>query len=98
MSALIRLSAALSHSTRRAVHDDHDGAKFFDQGDGLATVLRFADHFEVVFEFEHLAKTLAHDCVVFGQQDGDSFLRTCLKSSSRRKALTFSASRSGKPG
>ncbi len=43
------------------------GMKFFGQGDRLATVLGFADHFNVVFEFEHLAKAFAHNHVVFGQ-------------------------------
>ena len=57
----------------RDVHQHHGGTKFFDQGDRLAAVLRFADHFEVVFQFEHLAKSLAHDRVVFRQQNSDSF-------------------------
>jgi len=39
----------------------------------LGAVLRFAGHFEVVFEFEHLAKRLAHDHVVFRQQNSNSF-------------------------
>ena len=57
------------------VHQHHGGTKLLGQGDRLAAVLRFADHFEVGFQFQHLAKPLAHDRVVFGQQDGDSFHR-----------------------
>ena len=57
------------------VHQHHGGTKFFDQGDRLAAVLRFADHFKVVFEFQHLAKTFAHNRVVFRQQNSDSFHR-----------------------
>ena len=55
------------------VHQHHFGAEFFGQRDRLAAVLRFADDFKIVFEFEHLAETLAHDHVIFGEQDGDSF-------------------------
>ena len=60
------------------VHQHHGGAKFLGQGDRLAAVLRFADHFKVVFQFEHLAETLAHDRMVFGQQDSDSFHKSVL--------------------
>ena len=49
------------------------GRSFLTSGDRLAAVFRFADHFNIAFEFQHLAKPLAHDHVVFGQQDSDSF-------------------------
>ena len=55
------------------VHQHHVGTKFFGQRDRLAAVLRFADHFKIVFQFEHLAETLAHDRMVFGQQNSDFF-------------------------
>ena len=57
----------------RDVHDDHCGTKFFDHGYRLAAVLRFADHFEVVLQFEQLVKPLTHNPMVFHQQNGDSF-------------------------
>jgi len=57
----------------RDVHQHHGGTKFFGQGDRLAAVLRFADHFEVVFEFKHLAKSFAHNRMVFRQQNSNFF-------------------------
>src|SRR5580765_3442541 len=45
----------------------------FDKSDHLTTVVSFPDHFQVTFEFEHLAKSFAHDYVVFRQQDGNGF-------------------------
>jgi hypothetical protein len=57
----------------RDVHQHHGGAKFFDHGDRLAAVFRFADHFEVVFQLQQSCETLTHDRVVFGQQNSDSF-------------------------
>jgi hypothetical protein len=42
----------------RDVNDDHCGTKFFDQGDGPTAVFRFADHFEITFQLQHLAKPL----------------------------------------
>ena len=59
----------------RDVHHHHGGAKFFDQGDRLTAVFRFADHFEIVFQLQYLAKPFAHNRVVFGQQNSDSFHR-----------------------
>ena len=55
------------------VHQHHVGTKFFGQRNRLAAVLRFAGHFEIVFQFEHLAKSFAHDRMVFRQQNSDSF-------------------------
>jgi hypothetical protein len=40
-------------------------------------VSRFADHFKVVFEFQCPSKLPAHDAVVVGQQDSDSFHGYC---------------------
>ena len=57
----------------RDVHQHHFGMKFFCECDRRASVLRLADDFKIVFEFEHLAETFAHDHVVFGEQDSDSF-------------------------
>ena len=51
----------------RDVHQYHIGTKLLGQRDGLAPVLRLADHLQVVFKFEHLAKAFAHDHVVFRQ-------------------------------
>ncbi len=57
----------------RNVHQCHVGTKFFGQRDCLTSVLRFADHFKVGFEFEHLAKSFAHNHMIFRQQHRDSF-------------------------
>ena len=59
----------------RDVHQHYGGTKFFGQRDRLAAILRFADHLNIVFQFQHLAKTLAHDRVVFSQENSDSFHR-----------------------
>ena len=53
----------------RDVHQDHVGTQFGGQRHRLASVGRFADHFEVVVEVEHLAKTFAHDHVIFREQN-----------------------------
>ena len=55
----------------RDVHQHHGGMEFFDQGDRLAAILSFADHLHIVFQFEHPAKPLAHNHVVFRQQNSD---------------------------
>ena len=57
------------------VHDNHSRAKFFDFGDRLAAILRFPDHLEVAFHFQHKANPLAHHRMVFNQQDGNTFYR-----------------------
>jgi hypothetical protein len=49
------------------------GLEFFDQGNRLPAVLRFADHFQVFFHLEHLAKALAHDRMIVRQQNSCSF-------------------------
>ena len=59
----------------RDVHDEHCGTKLFNQSDSPSAVLRFADYFKVVFQFQQCAKTFTNDRVVFGQQNSDSFLR-----------------------
>ena len=51
----------------RDVHQDHVGTKLSGQRDRLPSVLRFAHHFKILFEFEHFAKSLAHNHVVFRQ-------------------------------
>ena len=51
----------------RDIHDDHCGTKFFDQDDRLTSIFRFADHFQIGIQFEHLAKPLAHNRMVFRQ-------------------------------
>jgi hypothetical protein len=70
----------------RDVHNDHCGTKFFDQGDRLTAVFRFADHLEVVFQLQYLTKTLTHDRVVFGQQNRDSFHSHSIVAGSRSAA------------
>ena len=76
------------------IHQHHIGMKFGGQDDRLAAVLRFTNHFEIIFKFEHLAKAFAHNGMVFGQQNGDSFHRLfslvsaeSIKDSSTRAAL-----------
>ncbi len=74
----------------RDVHHHHVGTKFFGQRDGLAAVLRFADNFNVVFEFEHLAKTFAHNRMVFSQQNSDVFHNNFKFGSSGLRSADFS--------
>ncbi len=49
------------------------GRSFFDHGDRLVAVFRFADHFKISFEFQNFSKFRTHDLVVVREQDGDSF-------------------------
>jgi len=49
------------------------GRSFFGQDHCLTAVLRLAEHFEAVFEFEHFAKSFAYDHVVFRQQNSYRF-------------------------
>ena len=52
------------------------------------TVHRFADNFQVVFEFQYLFEFLAHDLVIVRQQDSNS---SFLKNSFTAGQLTRSA-------
>ena len=54
------------------VHQNQCGTKFFDHGDRLMAVFRFADHFKVVFAFQNLSNIPTHERVVVRQQDSDS--------------------------
>lgn len=47
--------------------------KCFVHGTRLASVFRFPNHFEIVFEFQYPFKFLAHDSVIIRQQNGDAF-------------------------
>ena len=53
--------------------------KVFYHRDRLKAIFRFADHFNIVFEFQYLSKFPAHDPVVVRQQDTDSFHGYCCK-------------------
>ena len=55
------------------VHQNQRWTKFFGHGDSLPTIFRFANHFEVVFEFQKLSDCVAHYLVIVRQQDFNSF-------------------------
>ena len=40
----------------------------------MAAVRRFTDHFKIAFQFQHLAKAFAHDCVIIRQQNSNFFM------------------------
>jgi hypothetical protein len=41
-------------------------------------VFRFADHFNIGFEFQNLSEFFAHNPIVVSQQDSDLFHGCCL--------------------
>jgi hypothetical protein len=53
------------------IHNDDGRTKMFDQGDCLAAVARFTDHFEVVFQFQDLPKPFTYNFMVFYEQNSD---------------------------
>ena len=55
------------------IHQHYVRAKVFGHRNGLPAVLCFADHFEVGLQFEHLAQSLPHNRMIFGQHYSDTF-------------------------
>ncbi len=71
------------------IHQHHGGPEFLGQRHRLPSVLRFADDFDVGFQFEHLAKSLTHDHVVFGKENSNFFHKWMAAASGRRKIFRF---------
>jgi hypothetical protein len=59
------------------VHQNQRWTKFFDHDNRLMSVFCFADHFEIVFQFQNFSEFSAHDPIVIRQQDFDSFHGFC---------------------
>ena len=69
------------------VHQNQCGTEFFDHGDRLMAVFRFADHFKIVFEFQYLSNFPANERVVVRQQDSDFFHINCFVTNIETLAL-----------
>jgi hypothetical protein len=53
--------------------------------DGFATGVRFAGDFKIILEFDQVAQSLAHNCMIFHQQNRDSFHKISMLGFSGRR-------------